>query len=425
MTFLKPPVSRGQPTRTRDAARSRLLGYVSHCLGEDSKRDKPFIYLHGGPDSGIEGLVAEVAQELGLRVLMVDMEPLGAPGLDLPEGLFLLFREGILNQAALFLRNASRILDEDPGDARYRALVRYATEMGSILLVSGQEHWRRPLPAPLVLQSLELRAEGFLEQLEIWRGLVGRTQIDEQQLERLVSRYPLPFGRIVDAWRVACSLAAFRGPDTAVLIGDLEQACRAGAPPPTIGVMRPIEPRHGWQDIVLPAPQREQLRAICAQATHSATVYGAWGFERKLSLGRGLSVLFSGPPGTGKSMAAEVITAELDLPLLKIDLSQVVSKYIGETEKNLRGVFEQAATTHAILFFDEADALFGKRSAVSDAHDRYANTEVAYLLQKMEEFEGITILATNLRQNMDEAFTRRMRFVLNFPFPEEDERLCI
>jgi SpoVK/Ycf46/Vps4 family AAA+-type ATPase len=142
-------------------------------------------------------------------------------------------------------------------------------------------------------------------------------------------------------------------------------------------------------------------------------------------LGKGLSALFSGPPGTGKTMAAEVIAADLDLPLLKIDLSQVVSKYIGETEKNLRAMFDQAAAAHAILFFDEADALLGKRSAIGDAHDRYANTEVAYLLQKMEEFEGMTILATNLRQNMDEAFTRRMRFLVDFPFPEEDARLRI
>ena len=157
----------------------------------------------------------------------------------------------------------------------------------------------------------------------------------------------------------------------------------------------------------------------------ASAVYGAWCFERKLSLGKGLSALFSGPPGTGKTMAAEVIAADLKVELLKIDLSQIVSKYIGETEKNLRQLFEQAAAAHAILFFDEADALLGKRSAVKDAHDRYANTEIAYLLQKMEEYEGIAILATNMRQNMDEAFTRRMRFIVEFPFPEDEDRLRI
>ena len=136
-------------------------------------------------------------------------------------------------------------------------------------------------------------------------------------------------------------------------------------------------------------------------------------------------MLFSGPPGTGKTMAAEVIASDLKVDLLKIDLSQIVSKYIGETEKNLRQLFAQATSVNAILLFDEADALLGKRSAVKDAHDRYANTEVAYLLQKMEEYPGISILTTNLRQNIDEAFTRRMRFIIEFPFPEDEDRLRI
>jgi SpoVK/Ycf46/Vps4 family AAA+-type ATPase len=188
---------------------------------------------------------------------------------------------------------------------------------------------------------------------------------------------------------------------------------------------RRIEPKHRMSDLVLPATQLEQLAAICSQARHASIVYGAWRFDRKLSLGRGLNAMFTGQPGTGKTMAAEVIAAELGVELLKIDLSQIVSKYIGETEKNLRELFEQAARAHAILFFDEADALLGKRSDVKDAHDRYANTETAYLLQKMEEYPGITILATNLRQNMDAAFTRRMRFIVDFPFPDEADRLRI
>jgi SpoVK/Ycf46/Vps4 family AAA+-type ATPase len=138
-----------------------------------------------------------------------------------------------------------------------------------------------------------------------------------------------------------------------------------------------------------------------------------------------LNALFCGPPGTGKTLAAEVIAAELGVELLKIDLSHVVSKYIGETEKNLRQLFDQASSANAILFFDEADALLGKRSAVKDAHDRYANTETAYLLQKIEEYSGITILSTNLGQNLDDAFARRMRFIISFPFPEEADRLRI
>jgi SpoVK/Ycf46/Vps4 family AAA+-type ATPase len=149
---------------------------------------------------------------------------------------------------------------------------------------------------------------------------------------------------------------------------------------------------------------------------------GEWGFGRKLSGGKGVNALFAGSSGTGKTMAAEVIANELGLDLYKIDLSSVVSKYIGETEKNLERIFDAAEHADAILFFDEADAIFGKRSEVHDAHDRYANIEVAYLLQRMEQYEGISLLATNLRQNMDEAFVRRLAFIIHFPFPDEESR---
>jgi SpoVK/Ycf46/Vps4 family AAA+-type ATPase len=185
---------------------------------------------------------------------------------------------------------------------------------------------------------------------------------------------------------------------------------------------RKMEPRYAWDELVLPEDNLAQLRELSAQARHRQVVYGEWGFDRKVSLGKGLNALFSGPSGTGKTMAAEVVAGELQLDLHRIDLSQIVSKYIGETEKNLHQIFLEAQAGHAILFFDEADALFGKRSEVKDAHDRYANIEVGYLLQKMEEFEGVAILATNLRQHIDEAFLRRMQFIVEFPFPDQQYR---
>src|SRR5262249_17813766 len=157
---------------------------------------------------------------------------------------------------------------------------------------------------------------------------------------------------------------------------DLYAACRGQSGMKLGALAKKVEPKYGWNDIVLPPDQLEQLHEICDQVKHHHTVYGKWGFGRKQSLGRGVTALFSGPPGTGKTMAAEVITNELQLDLYKIDLSQIVSKYIGETEKNLDKVFEAAEASNAVLFFDEADALFGKRSEVKDAHDRYANIEV-------------------------------------------------
>jgi SpoVK/Ycf46/Vps4 family AAA+-type ATPase len=161
---------------------------------------------------------------------------------------------------------------------------------------------------------------------------------------------------------------------------------------------------------------------MCQRVTHRQRVLGDWGFDRKLSLGKGVNALFAGPSGTGKTMAAEIIANELGLDLYKINLAGVVSKYIGETEKNLDRIFTAAENANAILFFDEADALFGKRSEVRDSHDRYANIEISYLLQKMEQYEGIAILATNLRQNLDDAFVRRLAFTIHFPFPNETQR---
>jgi SpoVK/Ycf46/Vps4 family AAA+-type ATPase len=167
------------------------------------------------------------------------------------------------------------------------------------------------------------------------------------------------------------------------------------------------------------------LRELIQTVQGRGLVMEEWGVGRKLKTSSGVTVLFAGPPGTGKTMSAEVIAGELGLDLYKIDLSMVVSKFIGETEKNLGKIFDEAQSSSAILFFDEADAIFGKRSEVKDSHDRYANMEVSYLLQRMEQYDGVTILATNLRANMDEAFTRRMQFIVDFPFPDAEERLFI
>jgi SpoVK/Ycf46/Vps4 family AAA+-type ATPase len=186
-----------------------------------------------------------------------------------------------------------------------------------------------------------------------------------------------------------------------------------------------IVPRADWDDIVLPADALAQLRELCQRIDQRTRVFEEWGFGRTLSRGRGTTALFSGGSGTGKTMAAEVIARALGLDLYRVDLARSVSKYIGETEKNLDRVFNAAQAAAAILFFDEADALFGKRSEVKDAHDRYANLEVSYLLQKMEEYEGLAILATNLAEHLDQAFTRRLAAHIYFPFPDASARLEI
>jgi SpoVK/Ycf46/Vps4 family AAA+-type ATPase len=209
-------------------------------------------------------------------------------------------------------------------------------------------------------------------------------------------------------------------------LGDrLWEACRVHARPQLDGLAQRISSQVGWDDLVLPPPQLQTLRDIVVQVRQRARVYDEWGFAAKSARGLGISVLFSGASGTGKTLAAEVMANELRLDLYRIDLSQVVSKYIGETEKNLRRVFDAAEDGGAVLLFDEADALFGKRSEVKDSHDRYANVEVGYLLQRMEAYRGLSILATNLRGNLDPAFLRRIRYAIDLGFPDEAARRAI
>ncbi len=204
-------------------------------------------------------------------------------------------------------------------------------------------------------------------------------------LSAVANKFRLTSGQIHEAATTARDLARWRDPaHPRITMGDLVTASRRHSNHKLATLARKITPQYTWDDIVLPPDRFQQLREICAAVRHRVLVYEQWGFDGKLSLGKGLNVLFAGPSGTGKTMAAELIAGEMQLDLYKIDVSTVVSKYIGETEKNLSRIFAEAETSNAILFFDEADALFGKRSEVRDAHDRYANIEISYLLQKME-----------------------------------------
>jgi len=201
--------------------------------------------------------------------------------------------------------------------------------------------------------------------------------------------------------------------------------CRSLARPRLEDLAQRIVPRAAWEDLILPEPQVCSLRQLASQVRHRMKVYETWGFSAKGLRGLGVSALFAGESGTGKTMAAEVLARELALDLYRIDLSAVVSKYIGETEKNLKQVFDAAEEGGVLLLFDEADALFGKRSEVKDSHDRYANIEVSYLLQRMEAFQGLAILTTNSKSALDKSFQRRLRFTVSFPFPDAAQREAI
>jgi hypothetical protein len=290
------------------------------------------------------------------------------------------------------------------------------------LIVAGASLW---LPKGttrdrrVVEQAFPIPAFGHRRSL--WeRFLDASDTVEAHALDALAGQFMLTSGQIRDAVSTAKDRAAQAGHP--VGREDLFAAARAHSNVRLASLANKIVPRFQWEDIVLPEDQLALLREIINTVRGRPKVLDTWGVGRKLASSRGVTVLFSGPPGTGKTMAAEIIADELGLDLYKIDLSTVVSKYIGETEKNIERIFKEAERSNAILFFDEADALFGKRSEVRDSHDRYANIEISYLLQRMEAYDGVTILATNLRGNLDEAFTRRLQFAVNFPFPEAEDR---
>ena len=250
------------------------------------------------------------------------------------------------------------------------------------------------------------------------------TLTDASDTSDVAAKFRLSLAQIAEAAEVATITAHTRGAATPEP-ADLDLGARHASSSRLGELASQLTPRYKWTDLVLPDRQRETLASISAYLRHRDHVLTEWGYEKTVARTQGLKVLFAGESGTGKTMAAEVLGGELGLELFRVDLATIVSKYIGETEKNLDRIFEAATGSNAILFFDEADALFGKRSDVSDAHDRYANIEVAYLLQKMEGYPGAVILATNFRQNIDDAFVRRLDFVIDFPFPEPDDRKLI
>ena len=273
---------------------------------------------------------------------------------------------------------------------------------------------------------LEMKALSYGEALQLWQQAAldyAPRLVDSQMLREMPNKFVLTPGQI----RQAAALAAQKGRAVGAEVSakDLYEACHELLSVYMGKKVQRITPSYQWQDLVLPAFQKQMLQVACDQVRYRHQVYETWGFEHKMTYGRGISMVFSGLPGTGKTMAAQVIASELGMDLYKVELAAVVSKYIGETEKNLEEIFEQAAASQVILFFDEADVMFSKRTEVRDSNDRYSNMEAAYMLQRIESYEGIVILSTNYIQNFDEAFKRRMKMIVDFPFPDANQRYQI
>jgi ATP-dependent 26S proteasome regulatory subunit len=410
--------------------KTRLVNVCQLWVSQPSPGRRPFVFYFQGPHGvGKRELAMGLCAQWGRPLLYVDMKLLLACEPEVATALRLVFREGLLWGAAVYLDLGDIVLPEDVKAKTWmRTLARLADEYGQLIFLAGELPWSLGgIFAQDILCAVELGMPEVSLRQAAWEQALQRfpSQSRQNWAQELASQFRLTPGQIHDAAAWVAQQRAMAGDEAEVTRDELYAACRNQSHHKLAELAVKIEPHHTWDDLVLPGEKVEQLTELCDQVVHRRRVYGDWGFARKLAHGRGISALFAGPSGTGKTMAAEVIAHELQLDLYKIDLSSVVNKYIGETEKNLAKIFHEAEASNAILFFDEADALFGKRTKVSDAHDRYANIETSYLLQRMEAYEGIVILATNLRENMDEAFTRRIRFIVDFPFPDVASRKLI
>jgi SpoVK/Ycf46/Vps4 family AAA+-type ATPase len=305
-----------------------------------------------------------------------------------------------------------------PGAAPDQELWRALDQIPGPVIALGPASAFPGLPAEAHIWRLELAPPDYALRRQSWETALAEVPGDVDPA-RLADTFHFGGAQIRQASAAAYSLAALRNPsDPTPAMADVLEAGRAITAPNLQRFAVTTQPRYTWTDIVLPEDKEQQLRRIADRFEHRRMVQRDWGFGDKLSRGKGLNVLFTGPSGVGKTMAAEVLANALSLVLYQIDLSTVVSKYIGETEKHLSAIFREAEFSQSLLFFDEADSLFGKRTEVKDAHDHYANLEVNYLLQRIEQFEGIVVLATNLQRNLDEAFLRRMQEVIDFPMPD-------
>ncbi|MBG1267338.1 ATP-binding protein [Nostoc sp. WHI] len=369
-----------------------------------------------GSDSLSKQLVAQqVAAILGLTLYRLPIELLPSQPQELETLARLWYRESLLLPIALYLdahENNASVLE---GYAL--PLHRFLARSGGLIFVSGRD------TQPGIAQidcTIDVNKPTPDEQQQLWAAALGSVAGDRPGY--LSSQFNL--NSIVIA-EIAKSTLVENQPVADSLSEQLWRKCLAYTRPRFDILAHRLDAKATWEMLVLPDEELNLLHQIVDQIQHRSTVYQDWGFQQRMNRGLGISTLFAGESGTGKTMAAEVIANDLHLNLYRIDLSTVVNKYIGETEKNLRRLFDAAEDGGAILFFDEADALFGKRSEVKDSHDRYANIEINYLLQRIESYRGLAILATNLKNALDPAFMRRLRFIVNFPFPGAKERCLI
>lgn len=409
------------PAPLTDAQAELVERLASRVAGWTDGGEALSLNVLGAVGSGRRAVARALCAELGFELVALDLPMVIRDARAIQEQRVALEREVRLSRLALYVDAAA--LDDATDPELKRFLVSAIDRLDVPLIVGGTRRWpgeRLFVPSAMPwLESSDRRA--------LWRAALKGVGLElNGGIDALVHQFELGPTGIAQAARTARRMAALGEEEEACDAARLAWiACRERSGPTLDDLAQRVHPTHDWDDIVLPEDAFRQLREIAAQVRLRAKVYEGWGFGRKLGRGLGISALFSGPSGTGKTFAAEILANEFDLALYRIDLSGVVSKYIGETEKNLRKVFDAAEDSGAVLFFDEADALFGKRTEVRDSHDRYANIEINYLLQRMEDYAGLVVMATNMKSALDQAFLRRLRFIVDFPFPDARLRRLI
>ena len=375
-------------------------------------------WIVGPVGSGRTSLAIAGAHHVGKRALVVRAAALPRTAPELVVALQATGREALLFDAVLIVRDIDALAGDDRGAADLVPLAAsvLAGHAGHVAVTAARAQWPGGIARPIVVAELGVPSE--TDRAVLWQSALGREQ--SELAEEAASRYRITGGVITRAAAAARSLAD--GAQRPVTLPDIRAGVRAQLEAELVTLARRVEWQQTWDDLVLPDDVMEELQQMLARVRHRRRVLDEWGFGRKVAKGVGVSALFSGAPGTGKTMVAGLIARDLGLDLYQIDVSRMVSKWIGETEKNLGRLFDAAAAGHAVLLFDEADSLFAKRTDVKSSNDRYANLEVNYLLQRMEEFEGITILTTNLETSIDEAVRRRLAYRIQFAVPEVDER---
>jgi len=400
----------GRPAVAMVATHARLM----------SRPDAPVLLLAASGAEPSDEFAAALADTMGLPLRRFSLGGSGTHAERQREASALALEQRLV-PCVILVDCPSTIADaerrEEPGDG-------LLADFGAPLLIriGAGEAWRSLLNGRRTLK-LTLREPDFDEREALWAHACeaqGLTLADEE-VAALADRYALSARQIANATRTACDMAWIEGLDS-VSAALLHASARAESSATIGNLGRLVDSRHRWEDLIVHPDTLRRLKDVAAAIRCRHIVYGAWGFGARDATGIGIKVLFAGPSGTGKTMAAGIVARELGLDLYRIDLAAMVSKWIGETEKNLNRVFDAARAGNAMIFFDEADALFGKRSEVKDAHDRYANIEVSYLLQKLEAHDGAVVLATNLKRNIDDAFARRLNYVVEFPSPDATER---